>query len=116
MADMTAHRAQLVLQYCSSGMEEVKGKQCEVTGFSMVKQRLALDRAEVQAMTHPHDLALLLKDLQGCQLLHIVLASAVIQNLLGAVNEAAQTVALAERPPLHVAGSAHPLQCGHTQT
>ena len=79
------------------------------------RQRLKQIRAGSRAVTHPHDLALLLKDLQGGQLLHVVLTGAIIQNLLGAVNEAAKAVALAERPPLHVAGSAHPLQCGHTQ-
>ena len=64
---------------------------------------------------YPHDLSLLLQHLESCQLLHVVLPSAIVQNLLCAVNEAPQAVALAEGPPLHVAGTAHPLQGSHAQ-
>ncbi len=37
--------------------------------------------------SYPHDLALLLQHLECHQLLHVVLSCAVIQHLLGAINE-----------------------------
>jgi hypothetical protein len=64
--------------------------------------------------TDPHNLTLLLQHLESCQLLHVVLSCAIVQNLLGTVNETTQAITLAEGPSLHVAGTAHPLQCSHT--
>lgn len=71
--------------------------------------------AELTGQTYPHDLALLLQHLEGHQLVHVVLPCAVIQDLLGAVDEAAQAVALAEGPPRHAVAAAHPLQGGDAQ-
>ncbi len=53
----------------------------------MAQEIRALQKPQQRQGSHPHDLALLLKHLERHQLLHIVLACAVIQNLLGAINE-----------------------------
>ena len=110
---------------CNKMVEDAKmamwdGNGCLCLTVHLRKAQLPLYHtgcAEVAMLkkAYPHHLPLLLQDLKSCQLLHVVLACAIIQYLLGAVNQSAQTIALAEWPPLHVTGSADPLQSCHTQ-
>ncbi len=53
----------------------------------MSQEIRALQGPQQKQGSYSHDLALLLKHLERHQLLHVVLACAVIQNLLGAINE-----------------------------